>query len=85
MSQEKKGKEEEGVTFRYSSVFSLYKYIYVCIPPSLEAVAERASWPISLVYVEKMRGSLHLQHLLPTERYLTLTRQAKTNENNTCG
>ena len=69
MSQEKKGKEEEeGVTFRYSSVFSLYKYIYVCIHPSLEAVAERASWPISLVYVEKMRGSLHLQHLLPTER-----------------
>ena len=69
MSQEKKGKEEEGVTFRYSSVFSLYKYIYyVCIPPSLEAAAERASWPISLVYVEKMRGSLHLQHLLPTER-----------------
>ena len=43
MSQEKKGKEEEeGVTFRYSSVFSLYKYIYVCIPPSLEA-AERES------------------------------------------
>ena len=69
MSQEKKGKEEEeGVTFRYSSVFSLYKYIYVCIPPSLETAAERASWPISLVYVEKMRGSLHLQHLLPTER-----------------
>ena len=70
MSQEKKGKEEEeGVTFRYSSVFSLYKYIYVCIPPSLEAAErERASWPISLVYVEKMRGSLHLQHLLPTER-----------------
>ena len=35
MSQEKKGKEEEGVTFRYSSVFSLYKYIYVCMYSSL--------------------------------------------------
>ena len=85
MSQEKKGKEEEeGVTFRYSSVFSLYKYIYVCIPPSLEA-AERASWPISLVYVEKMRGSLHLHTCYQLSRLSRLTRQAKTNENNTCG